>query len=88
MPKHAIQPSLIPDARIVRMLEVQLPAQPIKIDAICRLLAYDDTTRPTESDVLRALQDLEERGMAKRVPGQGWAKDNRLFNQKESNSNG
>lgn len=83
MPKYAVQPALIPDARLVRQLELMLPMQPIDLPAICKLLAYDETTRPTESNVLRALMDLEERGLAKRITGKGWAKDNRIFPQQE-----
>jgi hypothetical protein len=79
MPKYAVQPALIPDARLVRRLEAQLSPQPMTLEAIAKMLAYDENTRPAEEYVLRALQDLEERGLAKRISGKGWAKDNKLF---------
>jgi hypothetical protein len=81
--KYAVIPSLVPDARLVRALEAKLPLQPLPLEDICRLLAYSETRRPMDCDVLRALIDLEERGLARRVRRKGWARDNQLFGKEK-----
>lgn len=84
MTNYAVTPACIPDARLVRILEVHLPdIGYLKLSEVEKLAARFDKSGQvapadstgsfwTDSEVLRALLDLEERCLAQRTAGKGW----------------
>jgi hypothetical protein len=72
MTRTYLAAALCPDARLVDALRAKLPPQYVDLRIIGKLLAYDDTTRPCECDILAALRYLEDRAEVERRNGKGW----------------
>ena len=91
MTKYIVTPSLIPDARLVRILETHLPPVCLDLQQIAKLANLcdprgeckrQDVRYWDEADSARALSDLEERGLCERVTGHGWRATAKLMQRR------